>query len=98
MRWLSRTLAVAILVLSLGLSLGCPGELPRNDGKASPSAEPAPSWPDLPPTQSDLPATTPPPDGYVSTPFGCRSDQDCFGQVCCPTAWGVHLCSPTCTP
>lgn len=34
--------------------------------------------------------------GYSGTPFGCQSDTDCFGQKCCPTPWGVHLCAPTC--
>jgi hypothetical protein len=30
-------------------------------------------------------------------PFGCQSDNDCFGQKCCSTPWGVKLCAPTCT-
>jgi hypothetical protein len=28
--------------------------------------------------------------------FGCQSDADCFGQLCCPTPWGVKLCAPAC--
>lgn len=92
----ARGTAIGLLILSLGfaLALGCAGELPRNDGK-SPAAE-APLWPDLPPPKSEQPGPTP--DGYAPAPFGCLSNQDCFGQECCPTAWGVHLCAPTCDP
>jgi hypothetical protein len=86
--------AIGLVVLLLGLAPGCAGELPRNDGKA-PATE-AQVWPDLPPPRSDQPAT--PPDGYVPAPFGCLSDQDCFGQECCPTPWGVRLCQATCDP
>jgi hypothetical protein len=50
-----------------------------------------PVWPDQP--KYDLP---PPADAYVGTPFGCQSDTDCFGQVCCATPWGVKLCAPSC--
>ncbi len=90
-----RAVAIAGLLLLLGLALGCPGELPRNDGKPPPSE--ASLWPDLPVSTSDQPIA-PLPDSYVSAPFGCLSNHDCFGQECCPTAWGVRLCAPTCDP
>jgi hypothetical protein len=37
-----------------------------------------------------------PQDSYQGTPFGCLEDADCFGQVCCPTPWGVKICVDTC--
>lgn len=39
-----------------------------------------------------------PPDGYSGggAPFGCASDLDCYGQLCCPTPWGVKMCAPSC--
>jgi len=54
-----------------------------------------PIWPDIWPDTSDMPVT--PLDLYVGAPFGCKTDADCFGQMCCPTLWGVSLCAPTCT-
>lgn len=79
------------LVLLLA-SAGCPGDLPRDDGKA-PAAEATP-FPDLPAQSPDQPWPTP--DSYPSAPFGCETDDDCFGQACCPTAWGVRICAPSC--
>ena len=38
------------------------------------------------------------PEVYAGTPFGCRSDADCFGERCCRTPWGVNLCNATCWP
>ncbi len=51
-------------------------------------------WPD-----TSIPADTwpHPSDSYAATPFGCTTDADCFGHKCCPTPWGVKLCSPTCS-
>ena len=37
-----------------------------------------------------------PSDTYAATPFGCTVDADCFGLKCCPTPWGVKVCSKTC--
>ena len=48
-------------------------------------------WPDLPPPDAE-----PDKGGYKPSPFGCTSDADCFGQRCCPTPWGVKLCSADC--
>jgi len=31
-----------------------------------------------------------------SATFGCTTHAECFGQKCCPTPWGVKLCSPDC--
>jgi hypothetical protein len=90
---LSRGILIVAGLLLLGLVLGCPGELPRSDG-AAPAAE-AQVWPDLPPPAIDQPPTTPP-DAYSSAPFGCESAADCFGQECCPTAWGTRVCAPSC--
>ena len=86
---------LVVLLLVLG-SLGCPGDLPRNDGKPPTPTADSPGWPDQPPAQKDLPSQPPHPDGYVSASFGCQTADDCFGQECCPTAWGVRLCAPTC--
>ncbi len=65
----------------------------------SPDAQPAvpdlPKAPDLKPPQDYWPWT---PDTYPGSPFGCQQDTDCFGQVCCPTPWGVKLCLDTCQP
>lgn len=92
-RWIA--LAAALLA-SLASLLGCAGELPRKDGRVSKeSAVPADTWrwPDSPKPSPDWPA---PSDGYTPAPFGCVVDADCFGQSCCPTAWGVRLCAPAC--
>ena len=35
-------------------------------------------------------------DTYAGSPFGCQADSDCFGMVCCPTPWGVKLCTDKC--
>ena len=48
-------------------------------------------WPDLP-----VPDAKTDTGGYKPSPFGCHSDRDCFGQRCCPTPWGVKLCSADC--
>jgi hypothetical protein len=48
-------------------------------------------WPDH--SKIDQPT---PREAYVGSPFGCQLDADCFGQKCCPTPWGVKLCSPSC--
>lgn len=34
--------------------------------------------------------------GYSGNTFGCQSDNDCFGQRCCATPWGVKLCRSDC--
>lgn len=50
-------------------------------------------WPDGPPPQVDAYQW---PDTYSGTPFGCQMDSDCFGLKCCPTPWGVKLCTEVC--
>jgi|GEM_PF-6606945 hypothetical protein len=59
----------------------------------APPAQPDTFWPDQ--TVDYWPT---PPDGYNGggAPFGCASDLDCYGQLCCPTPWGVKMCAPTC--
>ena len=104
-------LALALLALLALLACGCPGNTPlRLDGKRYRDGGPTPDtyinlvdtrpWPDQPVLKKD---TRPPwdtwpwkQDTYVGTPFGCQVDSDCFGQLCCPTPWGVQLCAPTC--
>ncbi len=54
-------------------------------------------WTSLERVLGELPDdTTIWPDTYSGTPFGCTTDADCFGQVCCKTPWGVKLCMATC--
>lgn len=91
-----RRLLCPALLLFLVLAAGCAGELPRQDGRVSDRsvAPDQPPWPDLPPPRPE--AQLPLPDGYKSAPLGCTQDSDCFGQRCCPTPWGVKLCSPVC--
>jgi len=50
-------------------------------------------WPDAPPPQPDAYQW---PDTYSGTPFGCQADAECFGLKCCPTPWGVKLCTEVC--
>jgi hypothetical protein len=55
-------------------------------------------WPD----QFIWPDTKPPPDMFVwpdtysGVPFGCVTDFECMGKICCKTPWGVKLCADTC--
>ncbi len=52
-------------------------------------------WPDLPKPKDSWPW---PHDGYPGTsPFGCQTESDCFGQKCCPTPWNIKLCAPDCS-
>ncbi len=63
-------------------------------------------YPDIPPKPDRIiyPDVRPPSDvrpwvhaeGYTGGTFGCLSDSDCFGQLCCETPWGVNLCAPAC--
>jgi len=92
-----RWMLLSVLVATAAL-LGCPGELPRKDGKVAkestvPVSDTLP-WPDVRKVSPDT--WRPPSDSYTPAPFGCAADSDCFGQRCCPTAWGVHLCAPSC--
>lgn len=79
---------------------GQDGTPPKKDiNKPTPDqtqVQDGPVWPDIWPDSSGWPDWYQPPDQYVSSPFGCTADADCFGQKCCPTPWGVKLCAPTC--
>lgn len=91
-----------IVVLVVAACLGCPGEAGPGDdpdGYAAPDGQPSgeaipdqaiPDWP------TQVPDSVPWADTYSGSPFGCQSDADCFGLVCCPTPWGVKLCAETC--
>lgn len=99
--------ALALLGLLAG---GCPGNTGlRLDGKVYPDGGPTPdtyiSLVDTRPWSDQLvKKDTKPPgdlfpwtvDSYVGTPYGCQADSDCFGQICCPTPWGVKLCATVC--
>jgi hypothetical protein len=88
----------ALGALSFALA-GCAGELPKKqDASARPESGYPPdvqSWTasDRPRPREGWPA---PGDSYQPAPFGCELDDDCFGQRCCPTPWGVKLCAPEC--
>ena len=64
------------------------------DQKVTPPVDLGPDtnsqWPDGPVPDQKVDT------GYKPSPFGCTSDKDCFGQRCCPTPWGVKLCTPSC--
>jgi hypothetical protein len=74
--------------------------------EADRSSAPDLSWPDFPrPDQHVWPDLYVPqhdqfvwPDTYSAKPFGCESDDECFGQLCCKTPWGVKMCASTCLP
>lgn len=36
------------------------------------------------------------PDTYSGMPFGCETDDECFGLKCCKTPWGVSMCAKQC--
>jgi hypothetical protein len=94
-RWMILAVLAVLVAASL---LGCPGELPRKDGKVAQESAVTVGdtlrWPDAPPAKQDTWPT--PSDSYTPAPFGCVTDNDCFGQRCGPTAWGVRLCAPSC--
>jgi hypothetical protein len=82
------------------IGAGCAGDLPearKVDSYFPPTPDVSPSpWPDtMPSTGGDTFWGNA--DGYSGSPFGCKQDSDCFGQVCCATPWGVKLCAPTCS-
>ena len=49
-------------------------------------------WPDLPKQQDQFVW----PDTYAGAPFGCVTDAECFGLVCCKTPWGISICAQQC--
>lgn len=104
-RWSLALIASLGLVLCIGL-LGCDDDTPppkrdvvKQDVGSFPDTVP---WPDTVPQADQFvwPDTSQDhtiwPDSYQGTPFGCQSDDDCFGQKCCETPWGVKLCAPSC--
>ena len=87
---------------------GNPDHGPAHDGPAPDKGPPSPDlkpWPDAPPTKPDqyvwpdLPQQQDQfvwPDTYAGAPFGCVTDAECFGLVCCKTPWGISICAQQC--
>lgn len=109
-RWFNLRIGFVVvilgMVLSLGILVGCDDDTPPvvpadTNGQWDTGTTDTVPWPDS--TQPDQYVwpdqgadTTIWPDSYSGTPFGCTSDADCFGQLCCKTPWGVKLCMATC--
>jgi hypothetical protein len=110
--WLPVLLVPVVLVLALSVGCPGDYEVPptldsaTGDGLWWPNPDgpttkwdtnqqnPDYQWPDAPPSQPDSFQWS---DSYSSaSPFGCKTDSDCFGLKCCPTPWGVKLCAEVC--
>lgn len=111
---MKRTLPYLLLPVILVYVISCPGDYdgpPSTDTAVQPKYDglywPPPDSPQFPTpdTQYQWPDITPPqqdsyqwPDVYTGSPFGCKTDSDCFGLKCCSTPWGVKLCAEVCEP
>jgi hypothetical protein len=107
-----RRLLLFLILIVLGVALvagafaSCGGSNPpiHADAKVKEAGPDGPNnpFPDVGPGREtvwpDSVADSPWPitDGYTGGSFGCQVDSDCFGQMCCPTPWGVKFCAPSC--